>query len=119
MGLQHHFRPSDDRPSCLSDRIRTNSIRIVFEAKDRDARTGEEGNILDSINSPREWLAATHKLFDVVDLQRKSVFVRIWQSKKCPTKKERVSSFHEEQRNEIHLLLSFFSYIFAIHFFIF
>ena len=81
MGLQHHFRPSDDLPSCLSDRIRTNSIRISrFEEKDRDARTKEVGrgwgrNILDSINSPREWLAATHELFDVVDLQRKSVFV--------------------------------------------
>lgn len=37
----------------------------------KDAGVLRGGNILDSINSQRERLAATHELFDVVDLSRK------------------------------------------------
>ena len=79
---------------------------------------GEGGgeNILDSINSPREWLAATHELFDVVDLQRKSVFVRIWQSKKYPIKIREADTCVLVLREAKTFASSFTLKIFAIHF---
>lgn len=69
------------------------------------------GNILDSINSPREWLAATHELFDVVDFPRKSagsyLIPYVWHSKKYLIKIPEIntSSFYKKQWNPLVIFL--------------